>query len=235
MFCFFRLANDDDDDDVEWCLQGTRSPIERQSGRPRALVLLQHWIDDWEVEKTLDVDVKWRDVAVDGGAVADQGDDGWLGSLLLAGTAEKWMRGLNLNIQKWECKSEGCGGHTGGIKSQGIGPTFEFFRQLKPKNISNLFEVLRGRKSKISGSAMGQTVWYWVSETVKPCICSDYSREDGQQQQQRNNKSKAIERILIKLSIWTGTDFGLKLDPSFALTVVWLTGWWVGEEPLEIR
>lgn len=46
------------------------------------------------------MDVKWRDVAVDGDAVADQGDDGWLGSLLLAGTAKKWMRGLNLNIQK---------------------------------------------------------------------------------------------------------------------------------------
>lgn len=97
MFCFFRLANDDDDDDVEWCLQGTRSAIERQSGRPRALVLLQHWIDDWEVEKTLDVDVKWRDVAVDGNAVADQGDDGWLGSLLLA---EKWMRGAEFEYSK---------------------------------------------------------------------------------------------------------------------------------------
>lgn len=46
------------------------------------------------------MDVKWRDVAVDGNAVADQGDDGWLGSLLLAGTAEKWMRGAEFEYSK---------------------------------------------------------------------------------------------------------------------------------------
>lgn len=43
------------------------------------------------------MDVKWRDVAVDGNAVADQGDDGWLGSLLLA---EKWMRGAEFEYSK---------------------------------------------------------------------------------------------------------------------------------------